>query len=418
MKGIYKITQKSTGKVYIGQSINIDNRWNQHAFSIDNLSFHEQYRHNPTDFTFEVLIQNDSYTKDDLDKLEKRYIADYHSNDSKYGFNATAGNGKLKEITKSRMLMVKGSIDRMMNKNFLRGVEDKKILVIGNFNISETSLYNDMTILTDDFDYTCETAKIIRVEGGDEIMAQLNNMKDEKFDLIIANPPYNMGNKIISNCVDKAKECVVLMPFSKYKANELYKHVLSLEIVDPKAFKDAVITTNLCVCKLIPNKIERTFEELEIETFDQRYREFYELNAHLRRPWIYIHMPKMEAEFNIDTDFLLTMRTVLDGVHKGNECADYQFNVIKNRGVALPYDKTNKCCSASFLRFSDMSAKNNICAFWYKNPLMNSFIKGLVKVSGSVQPAIPNIDWSIDRDYEHLTYEELLQIMKDELKRK
>ena len=261
--------------------------------------------------------------------------------------------------------------------------------------------------------YFSDVKKSIKVVQLKEIYDMEN-----KFDLIIANPPYNMGNTIISNCVDKAKECVVLMPFSKYKANELYKHVLSLEIVDPKAFKDAVITTNLCVCKLIPNKIERTFEELEIETFDQRYREFYELNAHLRRPWIYIHMPKMEAEFNIDTDFLLTMRTVLDGVHKGNECADYQFNVIKNRGVALPYDKTNKCCSASFLRFSDVSAKNNICTFWYKNSLMNSFIKGLVKVSGSVQPAIPNIDWSIDRDYEHLTYEELLQIMKDELKRK
>jgi hypothetical protein len=418
MKGIYKITQKSTGKVYIGQSINIDNRWNQHAFSIDNLSFHEQYRHNPTDFTFEVLIQNDSYTKDDLDKLEKKYIADYHSNDSKYGFNATAGNGKLKEITKSRMLMVKGSIDRMMNKNFLRGVEDKKILVIGNFNISETSLYNDMTILTDDFDYTCGTAKIIRVEGGDEIMAQLNTMKDEKFDLIIANPPYNMGNKIISNCVDKAKECVVLMPFSKYKANELYKHVLSLEIVDPKAFKDATITNNLCVCKLIPNKIERTFEELELETFDQRYREFYELNHRISPFYTYLSLPQHPFIPCVDTDFMVTMRTAQNGVHKTSDCADYPFNEEFDVNVQIPYDKTYDRCSCAFLRFNTKKQKENICKFWYKNPLMNSLIKGLGKVSGSVQAAIPNIDWSVDRDYEHLTYEELLQIMRDELKKK
>lgn len=36
MRGIYKITQITTGKVYIGQSMNIDNRWNQHAACIDN----------------------------------------------------------------------------------------------------------------------------------------------------------------------------------------------------------------------------------------------------------------------------------------------------------------------------------------------------------------------------------------------
>ena len=452
MKGIYKITQKSTGKVYIGQSINIDNRWNQHAFSIDNLSFHEQYRHNPTDFTFEVLIQNDSYTKDDLDKLEKRYIADYHSNDSKYGFNATAGNGKLKEITKSRMLMVKGSIDRMMNKNFLRGVEDKKILVIGNFNISETSLYNDMTILTDDFDYTCETAKIIRVEGGDDIMAQLNNMKDEKFDLIIANPPYNMGNKIISNCVDKAKECVVLMPFSKYKANELYKHVLSLEIVDPKAFKDAVITTNLCVCKLIPNKIERTFEELEIETFDQRYREFYELNAKLKRtckdnysiPFISYNRTAADRERAMQDGvmrlkkiwdekhnkiFIYTARAVQNGTHScDGDAHDIYWN-IKKEFFSTKYplgDMGTKAkpaigLSIFMLEFNTEKECANFTKFFYangKDGLMNALVKGMKKTCGILTAAIPNIDWSIDRDYEHLTYEELLQIMKDELKRK
>ena len=419
MKGIYKITQKSTGKVYIGQSINIDNRWNQHAFSIDNLSFHEQYRHNPTDFTFEVLIQNDSYTKDDLDKLEKRYIADYHSNDSKYGFNATAGNGKLKEITKSRMLMVKGSIDRMMNKNFLRGVENKKILVIGNFNISETSLYNDMTILTDDFDYTCETAKIIRVEGGDEIMAQLNNMKDEKFDLIIANPPYNMGNKIISNCVDKAKECVVLMPFSKYKANELYKHVLSLEIVDPKAFKDAVITTNLCVCKLIPNKIERTFEELEIETFDQRFQKYYSENLRREEPWTWktINDRKLLKRLCEDNKtFFLTVRSILDGVHTKESSQDIQANLHKTI--------ITDCLDA--ITFKTELEKINIQKWWYSSKIASGLCWATNKQGGmGTHPIfLPRVDWTHEWADEQIlkefkyTNEELLQIMKDELKRK
>ena len=443
MKGIYKITQKSTRKVYIGQSINIDNRWNQHALAIDNLSFHTQYRKNPTDFMYEVLEQNDEFTKEDLDRLEKIYIADYHSNDPECGFNATAGNGKDKRKQgHQQMLMVRGSIDKYINSKFLRKTENKKILIIGNFNIGETSLYNDMTIITDDFDYTCETAKIIKVEGGHEIMAQLNNMKDEKFDFIIANPPYNMGNQIISNCVDKAKECVVLMPFSKYKANELYKHVLSLEIVDPKAFKDATITNNLCVCKLIPNKIERTFEELELETFDQNYREFYELNAKMPNKITYACANKFyhgsdkdayeKAKKDLeqwwkehDKKFCVTWRAVLDGTHNVDNAKafDVKWNVLKNVTIddfpiCQSLKRNNTAITVDFIDFNSSKECQNFTRFFYaggKDGLMNSLVKGMKKVMGSINAAIPNIDWSVDRDYEHLTYEELLQIMRDEL---
>ena len=36
MIGIYSITNKINGKRYIGQSINIDNRWKEHIRNIDN----------------------------------------------------------------------------------------------------------------------------------------------------------------------------------------------------------------------------------------------------------------------------------------------------------------------------------------------------------------------------------------------
>lgn len=423
MKGIYKITQKSTNKVYIGQSINIDNRWNQHAFTIDNLSFHAEYRKNPTDFIFEVLVQDDNYTKEDLDRLEKYYINDYHSNDSKYGFNATKGNGKdQRAVSKQRMLMVRGSIDKYINSKFLRHIENKKILIIGNFNIGESSLYNDITVLTDDFDYTCDTAKIIRVEGGEEIMAQLNMMKDEKFDVIIANPPYNMGNQIISNCVDKAEETIVLMPFSKYKANNLYKHVLSLEIVDPKSFKDATITNNLCVCKLIKNEINRTFEELELETFDQNYREFYELNAKMPNKLSYTHGKyiKLLSEEQLSRTFYISVRVNLDGVHHSKA-----FDIDANNGIIsieelnADAEKRKKTATTplSSIEFKTKKEADNIKRFWYNSTFLSDLIWGLKKEGGSCAAAIPNIDWSIDRDYEHLTYEQLLAIMKEELKK-
>lgn len=422
MRGIYKITQITTGKVYIGQSINIDNRWNQHAAAVNNLSFHEEYRKNPTDFTFEVLYQNDDYTKDDLNELEKKCIEDYHSNEKDKGFNGTAGNGKVKSISKQQMLRVRGSIDKLINSKYLRKTENKKILIIGNFNIGESSLYNNITVLTDDLDYTCETAKIIRVEGGDEIMAQLNTLKDEKFDMIIANPPYNAGNKIISKCITVAKRTIVLMPFSKYKKDELYKHVLSSELVNPKDFPDAYITNNLCVCELIPEKIERKFEDLEIETFDPKYREFYELNMRLPDNFMHYyfsdvsHNTPIKKEFlNMPNLFMTSVRVGGDGVHRGKESADYCWNVLHKK------KDIRKLIKSSFDLFDFPSKKyyNNFVTWWYRNPLQDQIIKGVHKSQsaiGGVHIAIPNIDWSVDRDYEHLTYEQLLEIMRKELK--
>lgn len=135
MRRIYKITQISTGLVYIGQSINIDNRWNQHSQSIDNLSFHQQYRKNPKDFIFQTLEENDEYTREDLDRLEKQYIIDYKSNDPKYGFNGTAGNGDDKKKTKStKILPVQRKIVQVIFDSYIENmVKNKRVLIIGVF---------------------------------------------------------------------------------------------------------------------------------------------------------------------------------------------------------------------------------------------------------------------------------------------
>ena len=43
---------------------------------------------------------------------------------------------------------------------------------------------------------------------------------------------------------------VCLQPLSQYKKKELYRHVETFELADPKLFEDAVITKNLCICTL------------------------------------------------------------------------------------------------------------------------------------------------------------------------
>jgi len=45
---------------------------------------------------------------------------------------------------------------------------------------------------------------------------------------------------------------------------------------------------------------------------------------------------------------------------------------------------------------------------------MDRLIKGLRQTAGNVITAIPNIDWYKERDYEHLTLEDIMNILREE----
>lgn len=418
MKGIYKFTNKITNEVYIGQSKHIEARWTQHLNAIDDVKFHLSLReYGITNFIFEVLEENPNFTDEDLDRLEKQYIKDYDSYNN--GLNSTSGNGLLydkKTACKSRMLMVKEELSRTFYDHYLTNVRDKNILIIGNFNLCTTLAFahNNLTIITDDYDFECEYAKeTIRVDtsiGVDKLMAEVNKIEKNQFDLIIANPPYQYGNEIISKCVGKAKESIVLMPISCYKGQELYKHVLDLELVDPKQFEDVAITNNLNIARLCDRKLDQSWEQVELETFDPKYRGFYELNSH--RDYSYIILPNMPAKyditannlsFDINTDFMITTRTVQNGTHS-TDAHDMRFNLKYELTSTLSY----------MIRLPSEKAKHNICKFWYKNSLQNDLIKGLNKKSGKPYLAIPNIDWSVDRDYEHCTLDDIMTWLRED----
>lgn len=60
MIGIYRIRNTSNGKVYIGQSVNIEQRWRQHLYELRRDSHHSphlQYAYNqdPDSLVFEVV---------------------------------------------------------------------------------------------------------------------------------------------------------------------------------------------------------------------------------------------------------------------------------------------------------------------------------------------------------------------------
>lgn len=71
--GIYKITNKNNGRYYIGSSVNINNRWNEHKRTLkqnkhDNDFLQKSWnKHGEESFLFEII----EYVLD-LDKLLER----------------------------------------------------------------------------------------------------------------------------------------------------------------------------------------------------------------------------------------------------------------------------------------------------------------------------------------------------------
>lgn len=92
MIGIYKITNKLTNKVYIGQSVHIEHRWKEHI-SRANSGSTKLYKafqlYGLENFSFEVL---EECTAKDLDEKEKYWITQYDS--FKNGYNSTMGGQK------------------------------------------------------------------------------------------------------------------------------------------------------------------------------------------------------------------------------------------------------------------------------------------------------------------------------------
>lgn len=91
VSGIYKITNIINGKIYIGKSVNIKNRWGQHKRELRKNIHGSKYLQNSwniygeENFTFEVLEYIEDKTK--LIEVEDKYIKLLHSNDRRYGYN-------------------------------------------------------------------------------------------------------------------------------------------------------------------------------------------------------------------------------------------------------------------------------------------------------------------------------------------
>ena len=106
MIGIYKITNKLNGKVYIGQSIHIKTRWIQHINAKDNVLIHKSIqKYGAENFSFEVLLECPAEM---LNDWERDMIALYDCI-SPNGYNLTEGGENTYQISDEVKLKISNS---------------------------------------------------------------------------------------------------------------------------------------------------------------------------------------------------------------------------------------------------------------------------------------------------------------------
>lgn len=109
ISGIYKITCIPTGKVYIGQSCSIYDRWYMHKWELNKQKHSNKYlqyawnKYGEKNFVFDILEICDESVIDDK---EKYYICFYKSMNKSKGFNLDSGgnlNKKHSQETKEKI---------------------------------------------------------------------------------------------------------------------------------------------------------------------------------------------------------------------------------------------------------------------------------------------------------------------------
>ena len=237
------------------------------------------------------------------------------------------------------------------------------------------------------------------------------------FTKILINPPYNngLGGKITFETISLLRDdgnCICLMPLSCYKnkSNELWRYVESMELADPKLFVDADITKNLCICTLGNKNVDkyRTYEELSMKSYDPRFKVFYEVNKpngtfyDAGQPWA-----NNKKIFDWNDTWVYLCRAAADGVHS-EDSTDRRWNLAESRveidDIQKPGKDGNGRYSLRVIKFVNGDTRKsckNLSTWFYtygKNGLADKLLHSLRKKSGSIEPAIPQIDWETISD--------------------
>ena len=230
---------------------------------------------------------------------------------------------------------------------------------------------------------------------------------DMDFSAMIINPPYSIGNKIISEVIKHLTDdgkAVVIQPLGQYKQQKLYEHIAKFELTDPKQFTDAVITENLNISVVTKSKQNKyNWQELVLESCDQNFRKFYDWNIAEGKYCFMRQIRDEELEAakkpeNLDTMFFETLKCSSANQGGGFGINGFGYNWNINKQVQF----TNSFVGV--IIFVNKKQKDNFQTWWYSGKKGESLASKVIvgtnnsNFVGSSWFALPQIDWeTIDR---------------------
>jgi len=125
---IYMFENKMNNKKYIGKTLRIKERYNEHKRANDNSLFHSAIKEFGFDnFVFsileEVTLETKKSVNSKLNEIEKYYIALYKTRDKEYGYNVSCGGDGSSGCLRSDETKQKISISKIGERNPMKRKE-------------------------------------------------------------------------------------------------------------------------------------------------------------------------------------------------------------------------------------------------------------------------------------------------------
>ena len=383
------------------------------------------------------VIERGLISQEDLAKLSKSLIRnDYANFDMKEsvggGFPTSLCEELIKYIPKDKgiKILLFNDITLELYNILIKNGYKNIFLAFGawNNNISkkDTNIIDKnkhtFEIIKDYIKYSFENkVKIYRIE-------EIFNM-GIKFNLVISNPPYAIGNEIVKNIINNIEyeKFINLMPLSCYR-RESRNYIVDCHRVDNGMFEGAV--TRPSISTLLKEKQNLSDTEFKLRyVVEQKLIKFYKANAQRKPTFKFIPGIKLSeiSKYKSNNSVILGIRTPgvissADGVHnvydkaisldiflsditKYKKNAEYVWNILSPE---LTLDQvfeqfirgyTNKNATV----FKNAIEKQNYVNWWYSaeargnyrnSGLAGILLRGLNIDTGDFSLAIPNVDWS------------------------
>lgn len=249
---------------------------------------------------------------------------------------------KLENINNIKVLVFNDLSFHMYNCLTNAGILPKNItLAFGKWNKDGTvsddkKVYNIMNMFAKSnfVEFEHDAKNIVTLK---EIMNMKN--KNIKFDYIISNPPYEIGNEITRAVIDFVDfdHFINLMPISKYKSNKLYQYIIPETITHAESTVgfDGAYTTPICAEVSKEKVSDDNYDIFEIKSvFDQRLSKFWNEQLNRKTPFLTHNLGVLQKDF----DVLSSKTSFSCGIYTTNIMLGNGPKTLKNRDDSFRTD--------------------------------------------------------------------------------